>query len=68
MRLDLRLCSVVVLADQARDDAFSANAAEIDRFGSVYRFNIRRIVADLRFDVVGQCGEDRGLCLCASST
>jgi hypothetical protein len=34
----------------------------------LYRFNIRRIVADLRFDVVGQCGEDRGLCLCASST
>jgi hypothetical protein len=35
---------------------------------NLYRFNIRRIVADLRFDVVGQCGEHRGLCRCASST
>lgn len=32
---DLRLCGMVILADQARDDAFSADAAQVNRFGHV---------------------------------
>ena len=34
----------------------------------LYRFNTRRMAAELRFDVLMRRGEDRCLCLCVSFT
>jgi hypothetical protein len=42
---DLRLCSVAIFADQARDEAFSADTAQDDGFGWLpdrLRFDVRR--------------------------